>query len=46
MRTYFAEFLGTMILVLWGEGTQAQVVAARKVPDDYISIAWGWGVGL
>lgn len=40
----FAEFLGTFILVLWGLGTQAQVIAARKATDDYISISWGWGV--
>jgi hypothetical protein len=67
MRVYFAEFLGTYILVLWGEGvsysfwrfifcgalmpihdiqTQAQVVAARKTPTDYLSVAWGWGVGF
>lgn len=31
---------------MWGEGTQAQVVAARKVPNDYLSISWGWGVGF
>ncbi|KAK4701973.1 hypothetical protein P7C70_g4252, partial [Phenoliferia sp. Uapishka_3] len=46
MRVYFAEFLGTFILVVWGEGTQAQVVAARKEPSDYLSVAWGWGVGF
>ncbi|KAK4703648.1 hypothetical protein P7C70_g2568, partial [Phenoliferia sp. Uapishka_3] len=46
MRVYFAEFLGTLILVVWGEGTQAQVVAARKEPGDYLSVAWGWGVGF
>ncbi|ORY84689.1 aquaporin-like protein [Leucosporidium creatinivorum] len=46
MRVYFAEFLGTLVLVLWGEGTQAQVVAARKQPSDYLSVAWGWGVGF
>lgn len=26
--------------------TQAQVVAARKEPGDYLSVAWGWGVGF
>ncbi|SCV74255.1 BQ2448_6687 [Microbotryum intermedium] len=45
-RVYFAEFLGTLILVLWGEGTQAQVIALRNAPNDYLSIAWGWGVGF
>ncbi|KAK4055024.1 hypothetical protein OIO90_003365 [Microbotryomycetes sp. JL221] len=45
-QVYFAEFLGTLILVTWGEGTQAQVVASRRQPSDYLSIAWGWGVGF
>ncbi|SGY48213.1 BQ5605_C001g00629 [Microbotryum silenes-dioicae] len=45
-RVYLAEFLGTLILVLWGEGTQAQVIALRNAPNDYLSIAWGWGVGF
>lgn len=26
--------------------TQAQVVAARKQPSDYLSVAGGWGVGF
>lgn len=34
------------MLVLWGEGTQAQVVVARNQPNDYLSIAWGWGIGF
>ncbi|KAK4050672.1 hypothetical protein OIV83_003398 [Microbotryomycetes sp. JL201] len=46
LQVYFAEFLGTLILVTWGEGTQAQVVASRRQPSDYLSIAFGWGVGF
>lgn len=42
-----AEFLGTMILILFGLGVVAQVVTA---PDgslgDHDSIAWGWGIGV
>lgn len=41
-----AEYLGTLVLVLWGEGTQAQVIVARNQPNDYLSIAWGWGIGF
>lgn len=26
--------------------TQAQVIAARNEPGDYLSIAWGWGIGF
>lgn len=43
----FAEFLGTMILILFGVGVVAQVVTA---PDgslgDHDSIAWAWGIGV
>ena len=42
-----AEFLGTMILILFGVGVVAQVVTT---PDgslgDHDSIAWGWGFGV
>jgi glycerol uptake facilitator protein len=42
-----AEFLGTMILILFGVGVVAQVVTA---PDgsmgDHDSIAWAWGIGV
>lgn len=42
-----AEFLGTMILILFGVGVVAQVVTT---PDgslgDHDSIAWAWGVGV
>jgi glycerol uptake facilitator protein len=42
-----AEFLGTMILILFGVGVVAQVVTN---PDgamgDHDSIAWAWGLGV
>ncbi|MCO1657387.1 MIP/aquaporin family protein [Pseudonocardia humida] len=42
-----AEFLGTMILILFGVGVVAQVVTN---PDggmgDHDSIAWAWGIGV
>ncbi|MFR0354374.1 MIP/aquaporin family protein [Streptomyces sediminimaris] len=39
-----AEFLGTMILILFGCGVVAQVVAAGI--GDHDSIAWAWGFGV
>ncbi|MBL1098807.1 MIP/aquaporin family protein [Streptomyces coffeae] len=47
-----AEFAGTMVLILFGCGVVAQVVAAgalTKPPGalgDHDSIAWGWGLGV
>lgn len=43
----WAEFFGTMILILFGVGVVAQVVTT---PDgslgDHDSIAWAWGFGV
>ncbi|MEU4564778.1 MIP/aquaporin family protein [Actinoplanes sp. NPDC023936] len=39
-----AEFAGTMILILFGVGVVAQVVAAGI--GDHDSIAWAWGLGV
>ena len=39
-----AEFVGTMILILFGCGVVAQVVAAGI--GDHDSIAWAWGLGV
>ncbi len=39
-----AEFVGTMILILFGVGVVAQVVAAGLGGHD--SIAWAWGLGV
>ena len=39
-----AEFAGTMILILFGVGVVAQVVAAGLGGHD--SIAWAWGLGV
>ncbi|MGV9288856.1 MIP/aquaporin family protein [Streptomyces sp. NPDC003719] len=47
-----AEFAGTMILILFGCGVVAQVVAAGALTDppgglgDHDSIAWAWGLGV
>lgn len=39
-----AEFLGTMVLLLFGIGVVAQVVAGGYGAHD--SIAWAWGLGV
>jgi glycerol uptake facilitator len=39
-----AEFFGTFILILFGVGVVAQVVAGGI--GDHDSIAWGWGLGV
>ncbi|MFJ4923721.1 MIP/aquaporin family protein [Streptomyces sp. NPDC088725] len=39
-----AEFAGTFILILFGCGVVAQVVAADL--GDHDSIAWAWGLGV
>lgn len=45
-----AEFLGTMILILFGVGVVAQVVTAGYPKSfgggDHDSIAWAWGIGV
>lgn len=53
LREPFAEFFGTFILVLFGDGSVAQVVlsTALRAPGttgfgDYQSINWGWGLGV
>lgn len=39
----FSEFLGTMTLLLFGDGVVAQVVLSSGAKGDYQSISWGWG---
>lgn len=39
-----AEFAGTCILILFGVGVVAQVVAGKI--GDHDSIAWAWGLGV
>lgn len=41
-----AEFAGTMILILFGCGVVAQVVAGGEGLGDHNSIAWAWGFGV
>jgi glycerol uptake facilitator protein len=41
-----AEFAGTMILILFGVGVVAQVVAGGPGLGGHDSIAWAWGLGV
>lgn len=41
-----AEFFGTFILILFGVGVVAQVVAGGAGLGDHDSIAWAWGLGV
>jgi glycerol uptake facilitator protein len=44
MAELAAEFAGTLILILFGVGVVAQVVAGGL--GDHDSIAWAWGLGV
>lgn len=46
MGELVAEFLGTMILILFGVGVVAQVVTSGGTLGDHDSIAWAWGLGV
>lgn len=43
IREPLAEFFGTFILVLFGDGSIAQVILSNGTKGEYQSIAWGWG---
>ncbi|EGG04320.1 uncharacterized protein MELLADRAFT_117123 [Melampsora larici-populina 98AG31] len=51
-REFAAEFLGTCILILFGNGVNNQVTlnSSRAVSGtdkgDYLSISFGWGIGV
>ncbi|KAK8202196.1 glycerol channel [Zalaria obscura] len=46
LREPFSEFLGTFILIMFGDGVVAQVVLSNGTKGDYQSISWGWGIGV
>ncbi|MDO5659968.1 MAG: aquaporin, partial [Staphylococcus xylosus] len=48
MSVYFAEFLGTAILVLFGGGVCANVNLKKSAGNgaDWIVIALGWGLAV
>ena len=54
MTDAFSEFCGCLILIIFGDGSVAQVLlsANPKLPTgsqdkgNYQSISWGWGIGV
>jgi len=46
LRECFAEFLGTAILIAFGDGGTAQVVLGNGTHGDYTNISLSWGVGM
>jgi len=42
----FGEFIGTMILIIFGNGVNCQVVLSRLTQGSYLSISFGWGIGV
>lgn len=45
-REMAAEFAGTLILILFGVGVVAQVIAGGPALGDHDSISWAWGLGV
>jgi len=43
---FFSEFAGTMVMILFGDGSVAQVVLSENAKGEYQSISWGWGLGV
>lgn len=46
LREPLSEFMGTFILIMFGDGVVAQVVLSKGKNGDYQSISWGWGIGV
>ncbi|KAK5688584.1 glycerol channel [Elasticomyces elasticus] len=46
IREPLSEFMGTFILIMFGDGVVAQVVLSGGSHGDYQSISWGWGIGV
>lgn len=42
LREPFSEFMGTFVLILFGDGGVAQVVLSKEQKGNYQSISWAW----
>ncbi len=45
-RELAAEFLGTFVLIIFGCGVVAQVLLSGRENGEYLSISFGWGLGV
>ena len=45
-RELAAEFFGTFILVVFGTAVDAQVLLSKQQNGQYLSINFGWGLGV
>jgi len=45
-QSFFSEFFGVFTLILFGNGSVAQVVLSENKNGAYQSITWGWGLGV
>lgn len=46
VREFLAEFLGTFALVLFGNGSVAQVVLSNGTKGDFFTINWAYGLAV
>ena len=46
IREFLAEFLGTLVLVLFGCSSIAQTKLSHGKAGTMFSINWSWGLGL
>ena len=44
LREPFSEFFGVMVMIMFGDGSVAQVVLSNGQKGQYQSITWGWGL--
>jgi MIP family channel proteins len=45
-REFFAEYLGTLVLILFGAANVAQVVLSNNKNGEYLSINLAWGIAV
>lgn len=45
-KEYLGEFIGTMVLIIFGNGVNCQVVLSNLTQGSYLSISFGWGIGV
>ncbi|XP_054717616.1 aquaporin-10-like [Uloborus diversus] len=46
VREFLAEFLGTFILIIFGDAAFAQTVLEGRRVDDVFAVVWAWGVAV